>query len=110
MMRMNTQQASGWASALRVNLTSMTHFKSRIQPCRIGVRAGMEKCEQFTKNRPRSSDICTSSGDQQSRLPSRRDMTQRFTDHCRLKTDDSPPRGIIAFPIWNVPLQHHRAS
>ena len=100
MMRMKTRKASGRASALRVGHTiaPTANFKTRIEPCRIAARDDLEKCEQFTKNRPRGSDICTSSGDQQSRIPSRRDMTQRFTDHCRLKTDDSRRSGALRFP------------
>ena len=51
MIRMTTKQASGWASALRVNLTSTTRFKTRLKPCRIAVRADHEECERFTENR-----------------------------------------------------------
>jgi len=36
---MKTQQASGRASALRVNLTSTAIFKTRIKPCQWVVRA-----------------------------------------------------------------------
>ena len=39
MMCMKTQQASGWASALRGNLTSTANFKTRIESCRWKVCA-----------------------------------------------------------------------
>ena len=100
MMRMKTHQASGRASALRGGHTiaPTANFKTRIEPCRIAARDDLEKCEQFTKNRPRGSDICTPSGDQQSRIPSREALPLRFTDDCQLKTDDSQRSCGLRFP------------
>ena len=88
MMRMKTRKASGRASALRVGHTiaPTANFKTRFDPCRIAVRADLEKCEQFASNRPRGSEICTSSGDQQSRIPSRGRLPLRLTEHRKLVT------------------------
>ena len=97
MMRMKTQQASGWASALRVNLASTTHFKTRISPCRIAVRADHEKYGQLTENRRRFCGICTSSGDQQSQIPSLDRPLLRFTEHRTLKTEHPQPRCELRF-------------
>ena len=73
MRNMKTRKASGRASALRVDhtITPLANFKTRIKPCGIAVRADLEKCERFTRNRPRDSNICTSAGGQHSRNPSR---------------------------------------
>ena len=70
---MKTRKASGWASALRVvhTIAPATNFNTLIDPCRIAVRANLEKSEQLTRNRTRGSDICTSSADQQSRIRGR---------------------------------------
>ena len=107
MRNMKTHQASGRASALRDDQTIAldSNFKTRIKPCRIAVRADLEKCQQFTKNRPRGSDICTLSGDQQSRISSRGRLPLRLTEHRTLAA-----KLRIAFPIRRLPLQLHRAS
>ena len=110
MMRMKTQQANGWASALRVNLASTTHFKTRIRACQIAVRAEHEKYGQLTENRRRFCGICTSSGDQQSQIPSLSRPLLRFTEHRTLKTEHPQPMLRISFPIRHPLLQHHRAS
>ena len=100
MMRMNTQPASGWASALRVNLatTPTTIFKTRIKLCRIAVRANHEKCEQITTSRRQNYAITTTFGDQQMRVRSFNPAFARFTEHCQLKTDDLQRTCRLRFP------------
>ena len=70
---MKTRKASGWASALRVGhtLESTANSRTRFDPCRISVRVDLKKCEQFNRNRPKGSDIYTSSGDQHCQFRSR---------------------------------------
>ena len=99
-MGMKTLKASGRASALRVNRStaSTTTFKTRFEPSRIAVRADLEKCEPFTKNRPRGSDLCTSSDDQQSQIPSLARLLLRLTEHRTLKTKHPQRRCKLRFP------------
>ena len=99
MMTMKIRLASGAASAHRYNLAPSTLiFQTRIQPCRIAVRAEIEKCEQFGKKRPHlgagyrslSADLC--------RIPALGQRHLRFSEHCQLKTADSQRRCGLRFP------------
>jgi hypothetical protein len=98
MMMMMKLLASGRASALRVNHTSTAHFKTRITPCRIAVRADHEKCEQITKNGREICGVCTSFGDQQKRVQAINPASVRFTENRTLKTADSQRRCGLHFP------------
>jgi hypothetical protein len=99
MMTMKMQPASGRASAFRVILAASTPiFKTRCQPCRIAVRAEIEKLIPSKEKRPHFGVICTSLGDHQCRIPSFSDELMRFTEHCQLKTDDSQRSCALLFP------------
>ena len=52
----------------------------------------------FKENRPHSGDIPTSSEDSQTQTLSFGHGTLRFTDDCRLKTDDSQRSCGLRFP------------
>ena len=75
-----------------------SNFKTRCQPCRIPVRAAIEKCEQFGKNRPRFGANCTSHGAELCRIPAFGLRHLRFTDDCQLKTASSQRRCELRFP------------
>ncbi len=99
-MNMKPPPASGRASALRVNIaaTSTPIFKTRQGPCRIAVRAEIKKSINCNKNRCRIAVRWTSRGVSQRRnMPFSRPIL-RFTDDCRLKTDDSPRSSHLRFP------------
>ena len=93
-------QASGRPSALRVNraTASTTNFNTRFDPCRIAVRAGIEKSGQFRKKRPRFGAICTSPGADLCRIRSFGHRHLQFPEHCRLKTEHSQPSCGLRFP------------
>ena len=99
-MKMKQAPASGRASALRVNIaaTLTPIFKTRHAPCRIAVRAEIKKSINGNKNRCRIAVRRTSRGVFQRRnMPFSRPIL-RFTDDCRLKTDDSQRRCDLRFP------------
>ena len=98
MMSMQTQQASGRASALRVNHIWLAIFKTRFQSCPIAVRAAVKTLLHSKGKRPRFGDNNTSSRHQQFRILSPDRMSLRFTHHCPLKTDDPPCRCGLRFP------------
>ena len=100
MKRMKTHPASGRASALRVNraTASTTNFKTRFDPCRIAVRAGIEKSGQFSKKRPRFGANCTSLGAELCRIPSLARPLLRFTENRTLKTEHPQRSCTLRFP------------
>ncbi|MDA1229679.1 MAG: tyrosine-type recombinase/integrase [Planctomycetota bacterium] len=77
---------------------STTIFKTRIKPCRIAVRADIEKCAQLRKKRLRFGAISTSLRADLRQTLSPGAVTRHFTDHDRLKTDDSQRRCELCFP------------
>ena len=82
MMSMQVHSASGAASAHRYNFASSTTvFKTRIQPCRIVVRADIEKSMASEEDRPQFSENCKTSGNQQSQILSPDGMNLRFTEN-----------------------------
>jgi hypothetical protein len=99
MMNMNKHPASGAASAHRYNLApSTTNFKTRKPPCGIAVRAGLKKSMDSTGKRSGFGVIWTSSGDQQTRIPSFDPVTLRFTENRTLKTEHPEQRCQLRFP------------
>jgi hypothetical protein len=99
MMKMKTRLASGAASAHRYDLaTSTPIFKTRCQPCRIAVRADIEKLLSSKEKRPHFGVICTSLADHQCRIPSFGAVLMRFTEHRTLKTEHRRNAAALLFP------------
>ena len=97
---MKPPPASGAASAHQDHRhsTSTPIFKTRNAPCRIAVRVEIKMSINCNKNRCRIAVRWTSRGvDQRRNMPFSRPIL-RFTDDCRLKTDDSPRRCDLRFP------------
>ena len=96
---MKTNPASGRASAHRYNLASLTTiFKTRIEPCPIAVRADIKKSEPLKKKPRGFAAIRSLRIMDPNRIQSSVAASLRFTDHWRLKTDDSQRRCKLLFP------------
>ena len=99
MMTMKTRLASGAASAHRYDLAPSTPiFKTRIEPCRIAVRADTEKSMKL-----RAPQICfgckwTITAATQIQIHSLGSAPLRFTDDCPLKTANSQRSSALRFP------------
>ena len=74
------------------------HFQTRCQPCRIAVRADIEKSVHSTENQSRFGAIWTSLSSNRRRIPSPGAVTLRFTADCRLKTAASQRSCNLLFP------------
>ena len=73
-------------------------FETRSQPCGIAVRAGLKKSMDSTGKRSGFGVVWTSSGDQQTRIPSFDPVTLRFTENLTLKTEQPELRCRLRFP------------
>ena len=74
------------------------NFKTRIQPCRIAVRADLEKSMYWKEKQTHFGDIWTSSEDHQDSSKPFGHPELRFTDNCPLKTDDLKRSCTLRFP------------
>ncbi len=70
-------------------ITETIIFKTRIEPCRITVRADHEKCDALTENRRPFCCLSTSFVDAQSEVPTMNSGLVRFPEHWRLKSVES---------------------
>ena len=96
---MKTVPASGVASAHRYSLASLTTiFKTRIEPCRIAVRADHENYDKLTENRRPLCCLRTPFVDTQSEVPMINRALLRFPEHWRLKTQHSQRRCGLLCP------------
>jgi len=91
MMRMKEPQASGRASALRVNR------KTRPMPCRIAVRADIEKSVHSKENQPRFGAIWTSLSSARRQILRFGPKLLRFSENRTLKTENQQHRcGLLS--------------
>ena len=99
-MRMKTGKASGRASALRVGHTiaPTPNFKTRFDPCRIAVRADLEKTRHSEENQSCVGAICTLLSAELGRIPSLGRPLLRFTAHRTLKTEHPQRSCEFRFP------------
>jgi hypothetical protein len=97
---MKPPPASGRASALRVIIaaTSTPIFKTRNTPCRIAVRAEMEKLRNSMKNRTHLGAIWTSIGADRYRIQWFDHLKLRFSENRKPKTENSQRRCNLRFP------------